>query len=105
MQHDHDAAREPGPFTLAELLALEADGVIEIHQTATQGAVAFDQAIADQLPAFNARLLAEEGPDALTSDRALRQAALVAERDPERVGYALAAFCRAHGWERSDLAG
>jgi hypothetical protein len=34
----------------------------------------------------------------------LRQTALVLERDPESVAYALAAWCRSHCWTRSDLA-
>jgi hypothetical protein len=53
----------------------------------------------------NAELLAREGPDALTSDRHFRQAALAAELDPELVASAFAGWCRERGWERSDLAG
>src|SRR5436190_587005 len=93
-----------GSFSLDELAHLEAAGVIEIQQPGTPEAAAFDQAIADELASYDAELLKREGPDALTSGRYLRQTALGAERDPERVGYALAAFCRARGWERSDLA-
>jgi hypothetical protein len=40
----------------------------------------------------------------MTSNRLLRQAALTAEHDPAFVGHRLAAWCRSHGWERSDLA-
>ena len=34
----------------------------------------------------------------------LRQAAIGTELHPERIGHAFAAWCRARGWERSDLA-
>jgi hypothetical protein len=73
-----------------------------------------DQTAAD---AFDAELPAREGPDALTSERALRlsqfratqaaerQAALRdAERDCDRVGYMLAAFHERRGWSREQLA-
>src|SRR4051812_8144663 len=105
MQHDHDKqAPDLGSFTQADLEILAAAGSIEIILPGTPEADAFDRRIADELRAHDAALLAREGPDALTSVRALRQAALAAERDPERVGFALSAFCHAHGWDRSRLA-
>jgi hypothetical protein len=93
-----------GSFSEAELKRLEAEGIIEIHQAGTPKWRAHTQAIADELEAHDAELLAHEGPDALTSERLLRQTALAVERDPDFVGYAFAAWCAARGWERSDLA-
>jgi hypothetical protein len=97
MPRDHD----DGTFDLAAELAA---GNIEIVQPGTPEADAFDLEMAEQLPEYDARMLAEEGPDALTSARHLRQAALIAERNPDLLGHALAAWCRARGWERADLA-
>jgi hypothetical protein len=78
---------------------------------------AFDAAMAEDLARWDAELLACEGPDALTADRALRllqfQAAqaierqatvLHAEQDESRVGYVLAAFRARRGWSREQLA-
>ena len=93
-----------GSFSADELARLEAAGIIEVVQPGTAAAAAFDQEMANELEAADAELLALHGPDALTSARLLRQLALTAELDPERVGYAFAAWCRAHGRERSDLA-
>jgi len=93
-----------GSFSADELARLEASGIIEMIQPGTAAAAAFDQQMADELEAADAELLALEGPDAFTSARMLRQTALTAELDPERVGYAFAAWCRLRGWERSDLA-
>src|SRR4051794_12024352 len=105
MSQDHDDAdREPGTFTLAELQELAYAGVLEIVEPGTPEAVAFDRAMAAQLDQVDEELRRREGPDAVTSDRLLRSAAIGAERDPQLVGYALAAFCRSRGWERSDLA-
>src|ERR1700752_628485 len=93
-----------GSFSQAELERLERDGIIEIHQPGTQGRHEPRRKMAEELDAANAEALAIDGPDALTSARLLRQEALKAERDPERVGHAFASWCRARGWERSDLA-
>ena len=40
----------------------------------------------------------------MTSDRLIRQTALVAELDPSGSGSAFAAWCASRGWDRSDLA-
>jgi hypothetical protein len=93
-----------GSFSAAELERLQAEGVIEVVQPGTPEASAFDQELANELEAADAELLAREGPDAFTSARMLRQTALTAERDPERVGHAFAAWCERRGLERSDLA-
>jgi hypothetical protein len=93
--------RPDGTFDLAAELAAER---IDIVQPGAPEADAFDREIAEQLPEYDARLLAEQGPDALTSDRHLRQAALVAERNPDLLGSAFAAWCERRGWERADLA-
>src|SRR3954470_5967771 len=93
-----------GSFSADELERLQREGVIEMIQPGTPEAAAFDQELANELEAADAELLAREGPDAFTSARMLRQTALTAEHDPERVGHAFAAWCRARGLERSDLA-
>src|SRR3954466_10760411 len=93
-----------GSFSAEELARLEAAGIIEMVEPGTPEVAAFDQQLADELEAADAELLALEGPDAFTSARMLRQTALRAELDPERFAYAFAAWCRARGWERSDLA-
>src|SRR3954447_55485 len=93
-----------GSFSAAELERLQAEGVIEMIEPGTTEAAAFDQQLADELEAADAELLASEGPDAFTSTRMLRQTALTTERDPERIAYAFAAWCRTRGLERSDLA-
>src|SRR3954469_3347783 len=93
-----------GSFSQAELERLEAEGVIEMIQPGTPEAAAFDQQLMDELEAADAELLALEGPDAFTSARMLRQTALTAESNPERIAYVFAVWCRRQGWERSDLA-
>jgi hypothetical protein len=78
---------------------------------------AFDLALGDDLAAFDAELLARDGPDALTSDRALRlvefrttQAAVRlravddAEQDDDLTGCVLVSFRMQHGWSRDQLA-
>lgn len=92
-----------GSFSEAELARLEAERTIEIHRPGAPGYDEAGRAMAEQMRQHNAEMLAAE-PDALTSDRMLRQAALTAELDPERVGYTFAAWCRGYGWARSDLA-
>src|SRR4051812_15454662 len=97
---DHHDEREPSGFTMAELQDLADAGVIEIVQPGTPEAAAFDREMAEQLANADEDLRQREGPDALTSDRLLRQAAIAAEQEPERVGYAFATWCSSHDWER-----
>jgi hypothetical protein len=92
------------PEGTVDLAALEAAGAIEIHAPGTPAADAFHRDRLAQLAAVDAELVARDGPEAMTSDRLLRQAALTAEHDPAFVGHRLAACCRSRGWERSDLA-
>jgi hypothetical protein len=92
------------PEGAVDLVALEAAGIVEIHAPGSPEEAAFHQDMLAQLADVDADLLARDGPDAMTSDRMLRQAALRAEHDPSFVGHALAAWCRSRGWERSDLA-
>ena len=80
------------------------DGLIEAATPGTPEAAAFDQALIDELDAADAEQVALQGPDAFTSARLLRKMAIVSELDPTRIGYAFASWCRARGWERSDLA-
>jgi hypothetical protein len=93
-----------GSFSAAELSRLEGEGIIEIHEPGSPGARQHAQEMRAQLQAVDEDLRRREGPDAVTSDRLLRQAAIAAEQDPGRIGHALASFCRRRGWERSDLA-
>lgn len=93
-----------GSFSAAELQRLQDEGILEVAQPGTPEWHAARQAMADELAVADAELLGIEGLDALTSERFLRQQAIRAERDPERVGWAFAAWCGARGWERSDLA-
>jgi hypothetical protein len=93
-----------GSFSEEYIRRLEAEGIIEIARPGTPEWEAALDEMAEQLDAEDAERLALDGPDALTSDRMLRQTALVLERDPESVAYALAAWCQSHGWTRSDLA-
>lgn len=90
-----------GTFDLAAELAA---GRIEIAQPGTPEHAAFEREMVEELAYADAELLALDGPDALTSDRLLRQSALVAERNPDLLGHAFAAWCRRRGWERRDLA-
>ena len=100
MQGDND----DGSFSQAELDRLVAEGILEVAEPGTPEHVAARRAMREEIEVADAEALGIHGPDALTSDRLLRQAALVAELDPDRVGYVFAAWCRSHGWERSDLA-
>ena len=86
--HDHDEGA--GTYTLAELQAMAAAGDVELVEAGTPEAAASDREMVDQLDPYNRELLEREGADALTSDRQLRQAALLAERDPATVAHALA---------------
>lgn len=96
--------RDEGGHTLDDLARLQAEGVLEVHQPGTPEHAAARRAIRDELAYADAEALALEGPDALTSTRLLRQAAIGAELDPERYGSVFATFCARHGWERADLA-
>src|SRR4051812_43039976 len=96
--------RGEGGHTLDDLARLQAEGVLEVHAPGTTEHAAARRAMAEELAYADAEALALEGPDALTSDRLLRQAAVGAELNPDYLGYAFAAWCRAKGWERSDLA-
>ena len=78
-----------GTYSLADLQAMDAAGDIDIIAPGTPEADAFDREMVAELDAYNARLLARDGPDALTSDRDLRIAALAAERDPGTIAHAL----------------
>src|SRR3712207_2532910 len=93
--HEHDEGA--GAYTLAELQAMEAAGDIELTRPGTPEAAAAQRAMIEQLTADDVDLLGQIGPDALTSTRFLRQAALAAEQDPERVGHALAHYREARG--------
>lgn len=100
MQGDND----DGSFSAAELERLEAAGIIEVHRPGTSGWHEHARQMADEIAVDDAERLALDGPDTLTSARLLRQTALVAELDPEKLGHAFAAWCASRGWERSDLA-
>src|SRR4051794_16542723 len=77
----------------------------------------FDATITEELATLDAEMLAREGPDALTSDRAARLAQFRAaqaterqtslqhaEQDFDRVGFILATFRRQCGWSAEALA-
>ena len=85
--HDHD--EDAGTYSLAELEAMAAAGEIELIDAGIPETSAFDREMVAELDAYNADLVAREGPDALTSDRQLRQAALAAEGDPGTIAHAL----------------
>lgn len=93
-----------GSFIQAGLDRLVREGILDVAEPGTPEHAAARQAIRDEIDVADAEALGIHGPDALTSARLLWQTALVAELDPDRVGHALAAWCRARGWERSDLA-
>ena len=77
-------------YTRLDFEAMAAAGDIEIIEPGTPEAAAFDREMVNQLDEYNADLIEREGPDALTSDRQLRQAAVTAEQDPRYVAHALA---------------
>ncbi len=91
-------------YTRLDFEAMAAAGDIEIIEPGTPEAAAFDREMIDQLDEYNASLIEREGPDALTSDRQLRQAALAAEQDPYYVGHALAAYRERIGADHAGLA-
>jgi hypothetical protein len=96
--------RDAGTYTRLDFEAMAVAGDIEIIQPGTPEAAAFDREMVAQLDAYNAKLLEREGPDAMTSDRQLRQAALAAEQVPDYVAYAFAAYRERLGLDRDGLA-
>lgn len=104
--------------TPASLDALGAAGAFDQIDPADRAAAdRFDLEMAEDLAQFDAALVEREGPDALTSDRAVRLSQLrqqqdalraadldAAEGDAKRVGFVLAAFRRRRGWDRPQLA-
>ena len=79
-----------GTYALAELQAMASADDIELVGPGTQEARIFDREMDDELDGYNRDLVERDGPDALTSDRQLRQAALAAEQDPALAASALA---------------
>lgn len=77
-------------YTLVDLQAMEAAGDIELAMPGTPEHAVGVRAMIEQLRAHDRELVAREGPDAMTSDRDLRLAALAAEQDPHYVAHALA---------------
>jgi hypothetical protein len=117
MTDTHDDPHQQLPQTPADLAAAERAGVFSFTDPGTADADAFDLAMADDLAAFDAELLARDGADALTSDRALRlvefqrqqaqerrRELAAAERDGDRVASALATFRSQRGWSIDALA-
>ena len=100
----HDDEPREGTYSLADLQAMEAAGDVDLAMPGTDGATARDRAIRDQLVAYDADLVAREGPDAATSDRQLRRAALAAEHDPGTVAHALLIARRQLGYDHAELA-
>ena len=86
---DERDEHEDVTYTMLDLEAMEAAGDIELAMPGTPEAEAAREAMVDELDAYDTELLAREGPDALTSDRQLRQAALAAEQDPATIAHAL----------------
>jgi hypothetical protein len=107
-----------GAMTPADLDQGEEAGVFSVIRPGESAtADDFDAETITELEAYDAELLALEGPDAWTSDRARRllefkvaqvverEAALRhAEQDSDRVGYVLATFRTQRGWSREQLA-
>lgn len=93
-----------GSFSAAELARLEAEGIVEVHEPGTPGHDEGRRAMREELAHADTEKLALEGPDALTSDRLLRQTALSLESNPDYLAHAFAAWCSRKGWARSDLA-
>ncbi len=68
-------------------------------------AAALDRTMIDQLDTDHAGLIAQDGPDAVTSDRLLRHVATLAERDPGTVAATLASYRKQLGLDHVGLAG
>jgi hypothetical protein len=96
--------REAGAFSLADLEALQAAGVIEIHDSESPDADAFDVAMVIDLDVTDGGHAGGEGLDALTSARLLQQTALAAESHAALVGSVLAAHRGRERWTREQLA-
>ena len=89
---------DEGAYTAEELRAMGVEIVPpDEHE-------AFDREMAAALDAHDDELRAREGPDAVTSDRLLRMAAITAESDPAFVGSAFGAFREGRGLAPADLA-
>jgi hypothetical protein len=93
-----------GSFSAAELMRLQAEGNLDVHEPGTPGHEAGRREMADELAYADAELLALEGPDALTSARLLRQTALSLASSPEHLAHAFGEWCAFRGWEWPDLA-
>ena len=100
----HDDEPPEGTYSLADLEAMAAAGDIELAMPGTPEADAFDRRMAEQLAEYDRELLERDGPDALTSERLVRQMALAAERDPGTVGHALLVARRQLGYDHAELA-
>ncbi len=104
MPSSHDDEPPEGTYTMLDLEAMEAAGDIELAMPGTPEAEAAREAMVDELDAYDAELVAREGPDAMTSDRQLRQAALAAEQDPRTIAHAVPTARRQLGYDRAGLA-
>jgi hypothetical protein len=113
----HEPAPDLGDGTTDSRADLESAGLVSCSDPDAPEAEAFALDVADELEAYDAELIATEGPDALTSERAARlseftrrqaaertSALRAAEDDPSRVGSFLAAFRRRRGLTRDQLA-
>ena len=96
--------QEPGTHTRLDLEALKAAGDVEIIRPGTPEAAAELHAMRVQLHRHDRALVARDGPEAMTSVRLLRQAAIAAEARPGTIGHALARYREDRGWTRADLA-
>jgi len=72
-------------YTRLELEAIEAAGDIDASRPGTPEVAAFDREMTADLDEYNREIMPRDGPDAPTGDRLLRQAGLLAERDPNTV--------------------
>ena len=93
-----------GTYSLLDLQAMDAAGDVELAMPGTPEHAAGVRALREQLAAYDADLVARDGPDALTSDRQLRQAALAAEHDPTTIAHVLLAARRQLGYDHVQLA-
>ena len=99
-----DDEHERVTYSALDLEAMAAAGDVELAMPGTPEADRADRAAREQLAAYNADLVAREGPDALLSDRQLRQAALAAEQDPRLVAHAFASYRERLGLDPAGLA-
>lgn len=77
--HHHQHPRAP-----ADLEQIEGTGALSYAAPGSPEADDFDAAMAEDLAAFDAEILARDGPDALTSDRAYRLAQFRAAQSSSR---------------------